>query len=392
MSSLWFHIDMDAFFASVEQLDHPEWRGKPVIVGAAPGHRGVVSTCSYEARVFGIHSAMPISQAYRLCPEGIYVPPRMARYQELSQRIMALFASFTPYIIQVSVDEAFLDMSGTRRLLGHQEDIARSIKTRILAELGLTLSIGIASNKYLAKISSGFHKPDGLTMIPEGGEAEFVLQLPLSKLWGLGKKTLARLEELQVGSVADLRGLSLPVLGGTIGEAGADFLYKACRGIDPGIYEGETHNHSLSSEMTFEHDTQDRDVLERTIFDLCNHVMFRLLEEKGCSQVVFLRLRYADFTTVSMQKKLGHAVSSIEEAYKTVIQLFEKKWDGRTAIRLIGLGFDRINQAIAPQIDLFEAPDVKRTQVEKAVMGIRGKYRSSAICKASLLKLPSADS
>lgn len=385
MSETWFHIDMDAFFASVEQLDHPEWRGRPLIVGAMPGHRGVVSTCSYEARAFGIHSAMPISQAYRLCPQGMYVPPRMERYQEISNRIMEIFQRYTPRLIQVSVDEAFLDMSGTRRLLGHPQDIALQIKSIVREELGLTLSIGIAPNKFLAKIASGFRKPDGLTQVPEGGEADFVLGLPLGKLWGLGQKTQDRLRELRIDSVAALRALSLPVLQAAVGQAGGEFLYQACRGIDPGIYEGETKQHSLSSETTFEHDTTDRDVLERSLFDLCNHVMFRLLEEGGESRVLFLRLRLSDFTTMSIQKKIGHAFGSIEECYRIALQLLERKWNGHTPIRLVGMGFDQIEPAGKGHPELFEAPDARRAKVEQAIMGIRGRYSAKSIGKASLL-------
>jgi DNA polymerase-4 len=390
MNETWFHIDMDAFFAAVEQMDHPEWRGKPVIVGALPGHRGVVSTCSYEARRYGVHSAMPISQAWALCPEGIYTPPRMGRYQDISCRIMEIFSGFTPRLIQVSVDEAFLDLSGTRRLLGHPQEVAARIKEVVLANIGLTLSIGIAPNKFLAKIASGYRKPDGLTEIPEGAEAEFVAGLPLSKLWGVGRKTLERLRELRIDSVAELRKLSLPALQAAVGKSGGEFLHMACRGIDPGIYEGAVRQHSVSSETTFEADTSDPECLERTIFDLCNHVMFRMHEEGGESQVVCLRLRYSDFTTVSAQKKIGHPVSSIEEFHGLALKLLAQKWDGRSSVRLVGIGFDQVRRTDQIQHELFEAPDARRNRMEHAVMGIRGKFSAAAIGKASLLPKPPA--
>jgi DNA polymerase-4 len=389
MSETWFHIDMDAFFAAIEQLDHPEWCGKPVIVGALPGHRGVVSTCSYEARRYGVHSAMPVSQAWALCPDGIYTPPRMERYQDISSRVMEIFSRFTPHLIQVSVDEAFLDLSGTRRLMGHPQEVAARIKEIVRTEIGLTLSVGIAPNKFLAKIASGYRKPDGLTEIPEGAEAEFVAGLPLSKLWGLGRKTLERLKELRIDSVADLRALGLPALQAAVGKSGGEFLYKACRGIDPGIYEGTVRQHSVSSETTFEADTADPEYLERTLFDLCNHVMFRMREEGGESQVVCLRLRYADFTTVSVQKKIGHPVASIEECHSLALRLLTQKWDGRTPVRLIGIGFDQVRRTEHGQNELFEAPDARRNRMEHAVMGIRGKFSAAAIGKASLLPKPS---
>ena len=386
MNKLWFHIDMDAFFASVEQLDHPAYRGKPVIVGALPGQRGVVSTCSYEARKFGVHSALPISEAFRRCPDGIYVQPRMDRYQELSRSLMGLFGTYTPRLIQVSVDEAFLDMSGTRRLLGHPEDIARKIKSEISASVGLTLSIGIAPNKFLAKIASAYAKPDGLTIIPESGEEPFILALPLDKLWGLGKKTRASLHLLQIETVADLRSKSLEFLRGHCGSASAEFLFQAARGIDPGIYEGETKQHSISSETTFDQDVAERFILERALFDICNNVMFRLKSELAASQVVALKIRYSDFSTFTIQRKIGHELASIEESHALACELLDQRWNGTSPVRLIGFGFDQVHPAAKIQASLFEDTEARRGRVEQAVLGLRERYRQELVQKASLVQ------
>src|SRR5262245_15823861 len=212
MTPCYFHLDLDAFFASVEQLDHPEWRGLPVIVGARPGGRGVVSTCSYEARAFGVRSAMPVSEAYRLCPQGIFTPPRMGRYQELSRLVMGILKNRSPRFQQMSVDEAYLDFSGTQALLGPEREVAASLKREIFEATGLKVSIGIAPTWYLAKIASDFGKPDGLYVVEPEAVDGFLEALPLRKLHGAGGKTRERLEAMGLDSVAALRALTLAQL------------------------------------------------------------------------------------------------------------------------------------------------------------------------------------
>lgn len=219
-----FHVDLDAFFASVEQNDNPDLKGKPVIVGAQPGHRGVVSTCSYEARAFGVRSAMPISEAYRRCPQGVYVTPRIGRYSELSAQVMEVFSSFTPEVQRVSIDEAFLDMTGTERLWGEPEVAARLVKAKVLERTGLGISIGVAPNRYVAKIASGLGKPNGLVIVPPEGIETFMLRLPLSKLWGAGEKTQARFRELGIMSIAQLASFGEAQLSSLFGSAGGAFL------------------------------------------------------------------------------------------------------------------------------------------------------------------------
>ncbi|WP_063135614.1 DNA polymerase IV [Spirochaeta lutea] len=384
----WFHLDMDAFYAAVEQRDNPAYAGKPVIVGALPGHRGVVSTCSYEARTYGVHSAMPISHAYRLCPQGIYVIPRMDYYSKISQQIMAVFADFTPRIIQVSIDEAFLDMKGAERLFGPPEESALALKKRVFETVGLTISVGVATNKLIAKMASGYKKPDGLTIVPPGEEQDFIRNLEIRDLWGIGKKTQQRLSDLNLTTIDQL--LQIPQQSLTIlfGQATGQYLYQVLRGIDPGIYEGQSKSHSISNEHTYPRDITHRGTVEQTLLELSHSILFRLLGEQSRSHVLQLKIRFADFTTSTAQTTLDHPIRSLEETHRLALSLLKKRWTGGQAIRLIGLGFSQVEPDTgAGQGELFaqEDMDIRRHQVEKAVLGIRSKFNPEAIQKASLL-------
>ena len=383
---VYFHVDMDAFYASVEQLDNPEIRGKPVIIGARPGTRGVVSACSYEARVFGVHSAMPISQAYRKCPQGVYLPPRMERYAELSRKVMRMFDSYSPSVQQISIDEAFIDMTGTERLFGPLYDTALRLKQQVKEEAGLTISIGIAPNRYLAKLASEYAKPDGCYFIREGEETAFLDNLELKDLWGIGKKTLERLGEFNIISVPQLRSFSLGSLKTMFGQAGGSYLYNAVRGIDSGIHREEPKSRSISSENTFPEDTRDRDSILKVLLDLSHQVMFRLMKEGFKSKTVVLKVRNADFSTTTAQTTLRHYVSSAEEIFSEVKQLLKKRWDSSGLIRLIGVGVSSLEQAGDPeQPELFEDQYDKQKIVEQTVLGIKTKLSTNSIIKASLL-------
>lgn len=335
-----FHVDLDAFFASVEQNDNPELKGKPVIVGAQPGHRGVVSTCSYEARAFGVRSAMPISEAYRRCPQAAYVTPRIDRYSELSAQVMEVFSSFTPEVQRVSIDEAFLDMTGTERLWGEPEEAARLLKAKVLERTGLGISIGVAPNRYVAKIASGLEKPNGLVIVgPESVEA-FMLRLPLSKLWGAGEKTQARFRELGILSVAQLASFGEAQLSSLFGAAGGAFLYAAARGRDLGMMDpGEPASRSMSAETTFERDSADRECIEDVLMYLASELAYRLWSEGCKSRTLVLKLRLHDFTTSTRRRARPAYYLSSAEAFKDALALLEKAWDGRTEIRLLGLSF-----------------------------------------------------
>lgn len=399
MDPVYFHVDLDAFFASVEQADNPELRGKAVIIGAAPGHRGVVAACSYEARVFGVRSAMPISEAYRRCPDAVYLPVRMQRYHELSRSIMALLEEYTPKVQQISVDEASLDMTGTERLFGESENAARLIKERVKAETGLTISIGIAPNRYLAKLASEYDKPDGLFRVHRGEETVFLDSLDLSDLWGLGKKTLARLEQIGIDTVARLRSRTLESLQAEAGRAGGSYLYTIARGEDPGIYRQDRKSHSISSETTFENDTDDPEEVNRTLLELSHQVMFRVLGEGITAKTVFVKIRFADFRTTTAQRSLSAPPGSAEEIFSHVKELVNERWTGGGPLRLLGVGVSAVNdqeRSSLRQGELFaggpddrgsgtdgKGTDTRRTRLEETVFKMRQKGNS--LTKASLL-------
>ena len=383
---VFFHVDLDAFYASVEQLDNPELKGKPVIIGALPGHRGVVSACSYEARVFGIHSAMPISQAYKRCPDGIYLVPRMKRYQELSKKVMSLFEDFSPDVRQISIDEATLDMTGTDRLFGPPLETAEELKARAVADTGLIISIGVAPNRYLAKLASEYDKPDGLVCILPGEEEEFLDKLALKDLWGLGKKTLSCLGELGIHSIPQLRGYPESLLQSMLGNAAGTYLSRVVRGNNPGIYSLAPKSRSISSELTFGEDTDNRETIRRALLDLSHQVMFRAVAEEFKSKTIHLKLRLGDFSTTTAQTTLGHFVTSAEEIYDTVLGLLAKRWGGSDPVRLVGVGLTALETAAEPeQAELFETEYDKKKRVEAAVFSYHKSKKGGHIVKASLL-------
>lgn len=384
MTRTYFHVDMDAFYASVEQRDNPALRGKPVIVGALPGHRGVVSACSYEARKYGVHSAMPISEAYRRCPHAEFVPVRMRRYQEVSRAIMAVFSDFTPEIQQLSVDEAFLDMTGTERLFGPPEVAARKLKDEVRATTELTISVGIACSKYIAKLASDYDKPDGLFRVEPGSEEEFVSRLSLRELWGVGSKMRSKLATLGISTVGDLKSYNERELASFLGQGAARYMYRAARGVDPGVYSPTRKSHSISSETTFERDVADQEILDRTLLQLCHTVTFRLLDEGKRSKTVSVKLRFTDFKTVSAQTTMPHWVSSADELYQVSRKLLGSRRPPGDALRLLGVGYSNVeSDSGSEQQELFELPDARRRKVEEAVLQLRRK--NARIQKASLL-------
>lgn len=384
---VFFHVDLDAFFASVEQLDNPAYRGKPVIVGGEIGKRGVVSTCSYEARKFGVHSAMPISRAVALCPGGIYVRGRMHRYHEKSRDVMHIFETFSPAVQQMSVDEAFLDMSGTARLFGPPEETAFKLKQCVFAETGLTVSAGVASNRYIAKIASGLRKPDGLVVVPFGEEAAFMAELRLKDVWGVGEKTRNRLEDAGLSTVKSILSCSEAMLQGLLGQAGGSFLHSVIRGIDAGIFTGETASRSISSEQTFEYDLDDIAAIETALLELASDIMFRLLDEKQSSRTIHLKIRYSDFRTVSIQETVNHTINDTGELYDLARNLFLKKYDRSGPVRLLGVGVHNVAAGSDPgQMDLFDTGDsVRKRKVEEAVLALAHKRGKKLVTRARLI-------
>ena len=323
----WYlHIDLDAFFASVEQLDNPELRGKPVIVGGLPeDRRSVVSTASYEARKYGVHSAMPTFQAYKLCPNGIFVHGRMHRYAELSYQIMNIFRDYSPDVDQMSIDEAFIDLTGTEKLFGPPAETAALIKKRVKQETGLTVSIGLASTKYLAKIASGLNKPDGFCQIKHGDEQNFMLNLPLNKVWGLGPKSLELIKSKGLFSTRDIYERDFETLEFLFGNNMAGFLYNVVRGLENNSFKRETKSHSISAETTFPYDLTDIYMIETELLELAHGVFFRLLKEESFSRTAFVKIRYEDFSTCTIQETTERNIITLDTYYEIIKRLFEKK-------------------------------------------------------------------
>ena len=388
MDSIFFCADMDAFFASVEQHDNPEYKGKPLIVGGIEGHRGVVSACSYEARKFGVHSAMPASTARKLCPCGIFVPVRMKRYKEVSDHIMEIFNRFAPEVIQNSIDEAFLDLTGTEKLMGSPKDVAARIKACVRDETGLTVSIGIGRNRYLAKLASDYRKPDGLYQVEQGKEIEFIDSIPLKKLWGIGKSSWANLEKSGITTAAQIRDLSDKMLESMFGKGAAEFLKAIAHGEDPGICASEPKSRSVSNETTFDQDVGDYTVIKDTLLWLSHHILFRLLEKGWSAKTLALKLRLDNFSTSTIQVTQENPFTSAEEVFQASLGLLQKKWDRKRNIRLIGLGFQNVDVSGGTQPQLFDDIHDKQNKVEKAVLKLNSRFKETQVIKAALLKKP----
>ena len=387
----WYlHVDLDAFFASVEQLDNPQYRGKPVIVGGLPNEkRSVVSTASYEARTFGVHSAMPVSQAYRLCPQGIFLHGRMKRYAELSYQIMSIFKNYSPDVYQMSIDEAFIDLTGTEKLFGDPAETARRLKAEVKTKTGLTVSIGLAPTKYLAKIASGLSKPDGFYQIKKGEEENFMLNLPLEKVWGLGPKSVELIRKKGIFTTREIQNLPYENLEFMFGKNMASFLYEAVHGIEKDSFQKERKNHSISAETTFTEDLIDSYSAETQLLQLAEGVMFRLLKEKASSKTVFIKIRYNDFSTISCQETQESPVSTIESFFEIAKKLFNQKYSEGRGIRLLGIGFDNVSKDCGPvQQSLFEDPKKeKKEKLEQAILKMKLKNPEIKIHKARTLKI-----
>jgi len=373
------HADIDAFYASVEQLDRPEYRGKPVIVGGLPGdRRSVVSAASYEARRFGVRSAMPVAQAVRLCPDGIFLRGNMKRYREKSEEIMAIFAEFSPDVRQISVDEAFIDLTGTEGLFGPPETAAEKIKARVSGGAGLTVSVGVSPNRYLAKIASGMSKPDGLFLVPPGGEEGFMRGLPAEKIWGAGAGTRELFAKHGIKTGDDIFRLSLGVLTSLFGRARGLFLYRAVRG-EGAAFEDERETRSVSTERTFPFDLYDDFALESVLFDLCESLIWRLLEGRWRSRTVSVKIRYGDFSTESARETRRDCVATLNDLYDRLLGLFRGKYRKGAGVRLLGAGLMNLESAAEVQGELFENGSEKNRRLEMAILDINKKFPDAAL-------------
>ena len=375
------HADLDAFYASVEQLDCSEYRGKPVIVGGFPtDRRSVVCAASYEARKFGVHSAMPITQAHKLCPDGIFLRGRMARYHEKSDEIMEIFREFSPDVQQLSIDEAFLDITGTEKLFGPTPETARKLKSKVLSETGLTVSIGMASNKYVAKIASGMSKPDGLFIITPGEEEKFMRSLPVGKIWGAGDKTQENFKKYGLKICEDIYRLSEKTLKSMFGNAHGIFLYKAVRGEPADNFDRERGSQSMSAERTFAYDLFDIFAIETALFAICETLIFRLLSCQAESATVFLKIRYSDFSTESIQETFQEPVLTLNDFYRHMLNLFHRKYQKGKGIRLIGAGLGNLTHGShTRQGDLFDRKKEKERRLEESILKINEKFPGAVL-------------
>jgi DNA polymerase IV len=379
------HVDMDAFYASVEQLDAPALRGRCVIVGGT-SNRGVVAAASYESRRFGVRSAMPIVEARRLCPDAVFVRPRMARYQELSHAVMELLREVTSLVEPVSIDEAFLDLAGTERLHGPPVELARTLKTRIRERVQLSASIGLAPNRFLAKIASDHRKPDGLTVIlPEQVQA-FIDRLPIGKVPGVGPKTESRLTALGITFLGEVRRYPSPILESILGAYGGRLLELA-HGIDPTPVTPGSPAKSVSCECTLEADTRERERLQRLLLEQAEEVAAGLRHEGVQARTVVLKIKHADFELFTRRETFDPPTQSSEVLYRYALGLLAAVPLAK-AVRLVGLGATGFTRAGAPrQQGLFAAEARDQggwEKVDRAVDRIRSRFGDGVICRAAL--------
>ena len=377
------HVDLDAFFAAVEQRDRPELRGRPVVVGGAGGEdaRGVVSAASYEARRFGIHSAMSLREAYRRCPDAVFLPVDGRRYQAASRDVMAILRRFTPLVEPISIDEAFLDVTGSAALFGDGPTIARRIKDEVRDEVRLTASVGVATSKLVAKVASDLRKPDGLVVVPAGDEAAFLAPLPISRLWGVGEKTAAALADYRVRTIGDLAALPPDLVVRRFGKHGASLVDRA-RGIDPDpVHDGDPAK-SVGHEHTFDVDTSDPEVIERTLLAMAEGVSGRLRSAGVRAGTVAVKVRDSSFRTITRQRTLAEPTDLTEPIFRIALELARPEVRG---IRVRLLGVTASNLGEREQLALFESTEPRRRRVVEAADALRRRYGERAVTRARLL-------
>lgn len=383
------HVDMDAFFASIEQRNNPKLKGKPVIVGGDPNSRGVVSTCSYEARAYGVHSAMPLAQAYRLCPQGIFLRGAPVSYVRASTQIKEIFERFTPLVEMVSIDEAFLDLSGTERLIGAPSEVAQKIKSTIRKEVGITCTVGIGMNKLIAKLASGLEKPDGLTIITPDQIEERLYPLSVDRIWGVGPVTYKKLHKLGIETIGDFARCDAEKLNRMLGNVG-EVLSERSRGIDdlPVLDEqSQPEEKSISHAHTLAQDTSDLELIQSMILTLGEKVVIRLQRGNWLAGTVGLILRFADFQTISRQKTLAQPTDDLREICETVRAYVPKKDVATKKVRLVGVRASSLTPNIREgQIELFGGSDNrKKRSLDLSIMELRERFGEVVITHAGTM-------
>ena len=380
------HLDMDAFYPSVEVLDNPDLKGKPVIVGGSK-ERGVVSSASYEARKFGVHSAQPIAKAIRLCPHGIFLPVRMSRYQEVSEQVFEIFHRFTPLVELVSIDEAFLDVTGSIRLFGQPEDIAKKIKQIIFQETGLTISAGVAPSKFVAKIASDIDKPDGLTIVYPDGVRDFLDPLPIKKMWGVGKVLQQLLSQLNIHTFKDLRQTPVKVLEKKFGKQGAK-IHQLAMGIDEREVIPEHDVKSIGHEETFLHDIVSLDTAQKELLSLGNKVARRMRHKGLKGKTVTLKVKYFDFVQVTRSATLSKFTDDGSEIYSVACQLLKKTEITKRPIRLLGISLSQLSfLGSGTQLSLFDQDRAsqERQRLNTVLDSLCEKYGDKSVVPGTLI-------
>ena len=380
------HLDMDAFYPSVELLDNPALDGKPVIVGGSR-ERGVVSSASYEARKFGIHSAQPIAKARRLCPDGIFLPVRMSRYQEISRQVFAIFHRFTPLVEPISIDEAFLDVTGSIRLFGQPENIAKKIKEIILAETGLTISAGVASSKFVAKIASDIDKPDGLTVVNPDGVKDFLDPLPVKKMWGVGKKTRLLLSRLSIHTFKDLRQTPIKILEEKFGKHGVK-IHLLAMGIDERDVTPEHDMKSIGHEQTFLQDIISVDAAKKELLVLSNKAARRMRHKGIKGKTITLKVKYFNFVQITRTTTLSKPTDDGLDIYSVACRLLKKTEVTKKPIRLLGISLSQLSfSGIGTQLSLFDQDrsSQKRQRLNTVLDSLFEKFGEKSVVPGTLL-------
>ncbi|MCP9984205.1 DNA polymerase IV [Actinomadura madurae] len=380
------HVDMDAFFVSVELLDRPELRGRPVIVGGA-GPRGVVSAASYEARTFGVHSAMPMSRARRLCPRAVVLPVDHAKYARVSAAVFEIFRSVTPLVEGLSLDEAFLDVAGARRRLGRPAEIARLIREQVRAQQGITCSVGVASTKFVAKLASTRCKPDGLLVVPADGVTDFLHPLPVAALWGVGERTEQALTRLGLRTVGQLAQVPPATLRRELGNALGSHLHELAWGRDPREVVAHTPDKSIGAEETFDVDVDDPEVVRRELLRLAEKVGARLRESGNAGRTVSVKLRMADFRTITRARTLPEPTDLARVIYVTACELYEGAGLERVRLRLVGVRVENLRPAgEAPRQLALDEPDSGWREAERAMDQVAHRFGRGAVRPAALVR------
>jgi nucleotidyltransferase/DNA polymerase involved in DNA repair len=375
---------MDAFFAQIEQRDHPEYRKKALIVGG-PLFRGVISSASYEARVYGLYAGMPLYKARQLCPNGIYLPVDMEKYLKVSRQIRDIFCDFTPLVEVVGCDEAFLDVTGARNLFGLPVEIAKKIKNRIFEKTKLTCSAGISHNKFLAKLASGLEKPDGLVILTKENVKEKLEKLPVTMLWGVGRVTQNELKRMGIETIGELAKIPVEVLTAAFGKLGK-FIHNLANGIDDDKVIPFSPSKSISRETTFAEDTNDLDRLKTALLKLSERVAMNLRREGYRAVTINLKLKFSDFKIITRSITLKHVTCLGTEIYSEALKLIKKNLPVGRRVRLIGVGVSNLKGYQVKELSLFEGNN-KDLKLAEAVDDLITRHGKSKVIRASMLKI-----